>query len=355
MRLKRLAGLLCLISCFALVTSASAAPDQTIRVIVFPGGFNWPLWVAQEKGFASKRGLAIDLTETRNSVEQMRGLVDGRFDLAMTAFDNVVAYHEGETNGGSGAGAPIAAVMGGDNGFLALVAQPNYGAVADLRGQKLAVDALTTGYAFVLQEMLHRAGFTKDDYSLVSAGGVKQRFEGLVGKSFAATLLISPFDEMATRRGLRRLATADDLLGHYQGVTAAVRTDWASNHRGEVTGYISAYRRALDWLYDPGNREEAITIFLRHAPGSTPSEAAAAYAVLIDCQKGLQPEAALDAEGMRMVLALRKQYGPSATLGPPSRYVALQYFDRVARTSSTDGSVGGSSARCPSSPPPKAP
>jgi hypothetical protein len=41
--LARLAVFLLLAGC-ALQPSA---PPQTVTVIVFPGGFNWPIWVAQ--------------------------------------------------------------------------------------------------------------------------------------------------------------------------------------------------------------------------------------------------------------------------------------------------------------------
>ena len=40
--------------------------------------------------------------------------------------------------------------MNRDTGFLSLVTAPDVKAVADLRGTMLSVDALTTGYAFVL-------------------------------------------------------------------------------------------------------------------------------------------------------------------------------------------------------------
>ena len=29
---------------------------QPVSVIVFPGGFNWPIWVAQDQGYFAKAG-----------------------------------------------------------------------------------------------------------------------------------------------------------------------------------------------------------------------------------------------------------------------------------------------------------
>ena len=64
--------------------SAQQAAQQTLKVIVFPGGFNWPIWVAQERGLFAANGLAVKLTPTPNSVFQLTGLIDGKFDIAMT-------------------------------------------------------------------------------------------------------------------------------------------------------------------------------------------------------------------------------------------------------------------------------
>jgi len=50
-----------------------------------PGGFNWPLWAGQSRGFFAEQGLAVALTSTPNSVFQLTGLIGGEFDIAMTA------------------------------------------------------------------------------------------------------------------------------------------------------------------------------------------------------------------------------------------------------------------------------
>jgi ABC-type nitrate/sulfonate/bicarbonate transport system substrate-binding protein len=68
---------------------------EPVSVIVFPGGFNWPIWVAQEKGYFAKGGIEVKLTPTPNSVFQLTGLIEGKFDIAATAIDNVIAYMEG--------------------------------------------------------------------------------------------------------------------------------------------------------------------------------------------------------------------------------------------------------------------
>jgi ABC-type nitrate/sulfonate/bicarbonate transport system substrate-binding protein len=149
---------------------------------VFPGGFNWPIWVAQQKGYFAQNGIEVKLTNTPNSVFQLTGLIEGRFDIAMTAIDNVVAYMEEQGEAKVNRQPDIFAFMGGDNGFLSLVTVPEVKLYADLKGRTLSVDALTTGYAFVLLDLLERGGLKRSDFETVSAGGVLQRWDELKQK-----------------------------------------------------------------------------------------------------------------------------------------------------------------------------
>jgi ABC-type nitrate/sulfonate/bicarbonate transport system substrate-binding protein len=73
--------------------------------------------------------------------------------------------------------------MGSDNRFLRLVTAPEVKTYGDLKGRQLSVDALTTEYAFVLRKLLEKGGLKPDDYELVSAGGVQQRFAALLEKT----------------------------------------------------------------------------------------------------------------------------------------------------------------------------
>src|SRR5438105_2616489 len=122
------------------------APPKTVNLIVFPGGFNWPIWVAQEKGLFATNKVAVKITPTPNSVFQLTNLIDGKFDIAMTAIDNLVAYDEGQGEAPVSTQPDLIAFMGGDSGFLSLVTVPEVKTYADLKGKELSVDARTTGY-----------------------------------------------------------------------------------------------------------------------------------------------------------------------------------------------------------------
>ncbi len=302
---------------------APTAPPKTINVIVFPGGFNWPIWVAQEKGLFAKNGVEVKLTPTPNSVFQLTGLIEGKYDIAMTAIDNLVAYREGQGEVPV-LGPDLIAFMGCDNGFLRLVTVPEVKTYGDLRGKTLSVDALTTGYAFVLLEILERNGLQKDrDYSVERAGGVLQRYQALMEKKQAGTMLLSPFEVQAEARGYNRLANATDVLGRYQGLVGGARKSWADANRDAVIGYIRAFSAAVDWLYDPRNKDEAIAILRKNLSAVNEQAAQTVYSVLLSPSDGFQRKAQIDLEGVRTVLVLRSKYGaPRKALTDP-----MQYYD----------------------------
>lgn len=330
MRIKAFAvAIALLLGLFGAVEAQALTP---LRVIVFPGGFNWPIWAAQKEGFFHQEGVSVKVTPTPSSVYQMTGLLKGKFDIAMTAFDNVVAYDVGEGAAKTSSPAHLFAFMGGDDGFLSLVVPDSIHSYAQLKGRRLAVDSLTTGYAFVLRRMLAEHGLKEGDYRLVSAGGVLERWKAMLEGKFAGTLLVTPFDILARAKGMHPLGYAIGDLHHYQGVVGATRRGWAKGHRAALDAYIRAYTRALTWLYNRSHRAAALEILEHHVPHMTPALAAKTYRVLLGPSGGFFPKAKLSMAGMRTVLALRKEYGaPKKKLDNPKNFYSMRYYDQAMK------------------------
>ena len=301
-----------------------------VSVIVFPGGFNWPIWIAQDKGYFAAGGIEVALTPTPNSVFQLTGLIEGRFDIAHTAIDNVVAYMEGQGEAEVSVAPDLTAFMGGDNGFLALVTQPEIKSYADLRGKTLSVDAMTTGYAFVLFDLLKRNGLMPGDYAVERAGGVMERWQALQQKKHAGTMLVTPFDIMARGAGLNVLDRAIEVYGHYQGVIGAARRQWAKSNSGKLGSYVRGYVAALAYLYDAANKTECVAILQKHLPHMPAAVAEQCYTTMV-APGGFSPTAELDVAGVRKVLDLRSEYGrPQKQLTDPLRYYDPTHY-RAAR------------------------
>jgi ABC-type nitrate/sulfonate/bicarbonate transport system substrate-binding protein len=295
-----------------------------IRVSVFPGGFNWPSFIAIETGMFSREGVIVQLMATTGSVAQMTGLAAGEFEIAITAFDNVVAYFEGQGETPIGARPEFFAFLGSDDSFLSLVCQPGISTVSELRGRAVSVDAASTGYAFVLFDMLERAGLTRGDYRIVKVGGMAQRFEDLCRGGSTATLLSTPYELLAERQGLRVIGRAD---GPYQGNVGAARRGWAVANAESVAAFIRGYVAAICWLFDPVNRSHACEILTRNVPDITTELAGASYSRMLQTGSGFFPDGRLQDAGMEHVLRLRSRYAAgSRRLGDAGKYVDLSYW-----------------------------
>jgi ABC-type nitrate/sulfonate/bicarbonate transport system substrate-binding protein len=315
-----------LLACAALGADAA----QTLRVIVFPGGFNWPLWVGKEKGFFVAQDLDIEITPTPNSVFQMQNLAAGKFDIAFSTVDNVVAYQEGQGEAPLAQPPDFFVFMGGQYGAVQLVARPDIRTIADLKGRKLAVDAATTGYAFVMRKLLQQAGLGESDYELERLGGTAARAEALMQGKTAATILTSPLEIAPEAQGCRRLADAVDAVGPYQAVLGVARRSWARENEAALIGYIRGYVAALDWLEDPAHRDEAVAIYRKHLPRASEADAHRAWQVLLASGEGLQKKGKLDLRGIETVLRLRSEFArPRKILDDPSKYVDESYYRKA--------------------------
>lgn len=282
-------------------------PPVSVNVIAFPGASSWPLWAAQRDGFFAREGLEVFLSLTPNSVHMARELHAGRAQMALTSMDNVLAYGLGEGEVSLGTPADFFAFMSVDDGLLSLMAQPGNENVMQLRGQTLAVDALSTGYAFVLKELLAQHGLAESDVELVSVGTGMERLEALRERRCAATLLNTPLCLAAEAVGKIRLIRASAVLGAYQGVVAAARRSWARDHQTQIHAFMRGYDAGLRWLCAPKNADEARAVLIERQP-LLRNVADDAYRVLIT-DRGLDRGLRLRHEAVETVMRLREKYG----------------------------------------------
>lgn len=306
-----------------------AASPISLDIIAFPGAPNLPIFVAQEKGMFEAAGVKVNLTTTPNSAYQAENLAAGKFQIAGTAFDNVVAYQEGQ-----GAVAlkdtDFFAFMGATQIELAFVVAPDVKSYADLKGKSLALDALSTGFAFVLYEMLKRGGLTSSDYTMATVGATPQRWESVKAGTHAGTLTIEPFTSIAKANGFHVLDTSGNLFESYQGGSFAASRRWAAANPDAVKGFIKGYLAGLDWVLAPENRAAATEILLRNMPEIKPPVAPKVMDSLLSPRSGLTPRGRILDDGVETVLHLRSQYGKGAVpLKDPAKYIDLRYYQAV--------------------------
>ena len=115
--------------------SAAYAQQRNIEVILFGGTSSLPVYVAKDKGFFEREGVNVNITPTPNSGFQMSNLISGKFNIAGTAIDNLIAYMEGQGTAKVDREPDLITIMGLSSTELTIVAQPEYKSIADLKGK----------------------------------------------------------------------------------------------------------------------------------------------------------------------------------------------------------------------------
>lgn len=320
-----LASLFLALGCCLVTETGGAAEPTPLRVKVFPGAQNLPLYVGLAKGIFAKHGVKVDLQFTASSTELREGLAAGAFDIAVSAVDNAVAMVEA-------AGKDTVIVMGGDGGMNDFIVQPEIGSFAKLRGRTLIVDAPNTAYALVARKILLNHGL-KDgqDYTVKAVGGGAQRLKAILAdKGNSAVLLNTPFSIQALQGGLRTLGRAVDLLGPYQANGAYVMRAWARANAEALERWIAGYVESLRWAMHPANRAECVAL-LSERLKLAPEMAEWIFYLLTEPRYGLASDAKFDLQGFNNLLALRAEMEGQWGGKPPApeKYIDLSYYQRA--------------------------
>ncbi len=300
-------------------------PLEPVKLILF----TWPspLAVGDAKGFFTEEGIRLEGTITRNSVEQIRGILNGTWDLAQAATDNVIAYDELE-------GADLAVFASVERGLgMALYVPSSVKSVQDLKGKVMGVDAIASGFTFILRKMLLVNGLdlSRKDYELVAVGGTTQRLQALKEGKIAGALLSVSFEDQAKQAGLVPLIAAREIFDNFLSTSWAGRRTWAAANSDRLVRFLRAYIKSVDWLSDPSNQKEAVAI-LANRQKISPEVASRLLSQEMDPTTGIITKAAIDVKGLEAVLKLRWEMNLLKTAVPPvEKYYDLTYYNRAVQ------------------------
>ena len=296
---------------------------ETIKLLQFRAAYNLPVHVGIETGIFARHGLTVETEYTPGSLYLSQALREGRCDIGHTGADDIIA--DVESNGSS----DLFIFMGLHSGLFSLVGSPDCTSVDALVGRSIGVDAKTSGFALVLERMLHAGGFARDNYELIEVGGWERRYLALLEGKIAATLLTEPFVENALKAHCHLLARDFEMIPSYQGTCGAASRRWAGRHPERLIQYIRAYVEATQWCFQRQNRQACLEILARHSEihGGAAEHTLAA---LLDPDHGLYPTAALNLPGVTAALEVRADLG---YLPPPipavEKYVDLSYYEKA--------------------------
>jgi len=292
------AGILGGVVAMLLMTGATAQAQKEMRKIrlnVFR--IDAATVAARVNGYFAAEGFDVDVTQTPNSTDQMRGLSQGKYEIVSTAFDNVLAWSGKE-------GAEIVAIAQiSDRTVLRVFVRPEIKDWSDLKGKKLAADAVDTAFALVLRRVLlaHGLDMTKGDYELLALGATGARLESMVKGETYAGILNPPFDGKALAAGMRRIGDSRQVLPDYPNTVLATSREWAQKNRDVARAYLRAWLKGMAWVKDPANRDVAIKMVGAELK-LNPKQAT-------ESVDELSNTGVLNLPGLQVVLDLRNQFG----------------------------------------------
>lgn len=274
---------------------AQTKESQKIRLNVFR--VDAATVAARTRSLFAAEGLEVTVFPTPSSTDQMRGVSKGTYDIVATAFDNVLAWSGRE-------GAEIVAVAQiSDRTVLPVIVRPEIKSWSDLKGKRLAADAVDTAFALVLRRILLANGLdlTRGDYELVAVGAPSQRLESMMKGETVAGILNPPFDMKALDAGMRQIGDSREVLPDYPNTIFAVNREWGQNNRNSLLGFLRAWLTGMRWVKDPANRQEAVKLV-----GAELKVNPKAAQERID---ELSTSGNLNLPGLETVLNLRTQFG----------------------------------------------
>ena len=312
-----------------LVPAVGAEPASQERIsfnvgLVSYTALQWPLFAAQSIGSLDQEGLALDMTILGGAPQVAAAQLGGSVDVGNADMYSLIRAVE--------RGANLASFMSEfPVPIYGLLARPNVGSYADLRGETIIVDSPNGVTRWLVGRMIAQGGLGRDDASYVFAGGTPERLAALQAGTVAAAMLAQPFDFSAERQGFRRLGNSNDVVRTFEFIDYSASRDWMSRNENTLARFIRGYRAGQRWLYDPANKEQAIQV-LSAQTRLAPEDSRATYELYIErahsFPEGMRPDPA----GVQAVLDSLVELGDLTRPTPPvSKYVDTAYVERYGQ------------------------
>ncbi|HMA08355.1 MAG TPA: ABC transporter substrate-binding protein [Ramlibacter sp.] len=220
-----------------------------------------PLLVEEEKGFYKANGIALDYVPGAGGGDAIRNILSGQADVAFTDPGSLfTALDKGEK---------LRAIYDIYPQNVFNVVSLKSAAInkpADLKGKKIGVYSLSSGTRQNLQVLLHQAGLTEADVTVVVTGVLN--FAPLLQGQVDATAATDTGLLVGRRKGLGDVNVME--VGKYLNVSSdlyVVREEVYRQKKAVLRKFLKAYRDSAAWMI--ANPQEAAQLAAQHAIDGT--------------------------------------------------------------------------------------
>jgi NitT/TauT family transport system substrate-binding protein len=242
------------------IAASSAEPAcaqaKITEGFVSHGALQWPEYIATEFGWFKENGATVDMIVVGPGAAQQ--LAAGALDLGYSGFPDFVRA--------ANQGAPLKIVINAISAPpYAVYAKPAIKKIADLKGKMVSIGGVKDVTLIYMEAFIAAAGLKAKDLDFVYAKATQDRLAALVSGGADAAILYPPSTFRAGTAGFTYLGDIETYLKDFPFTVWAVNTDWAARNREALLGYVRAYGRAIRWLYDPKNKDQAVDILVKYS------------------------------------------------------------------------------------------
>jgi NitT/TauT family transport system substrate-binding protein len=255
------------------VFTPGAAQSQTkiVAGMVAHGPPQWPQYIAMEFGWFKQDNIELELLGVGGSGAQQ--LAGGSLNIAHSGYPDF--------SRASLRGAQLKIII---NDIVAspyaVFAKPQIKEIADLKGKTISIGGVTDVTLIYMKAFLASAGLKTTDVDFVYAKAAGDRFSALVSGGVDATILNPPSYFKAAGLGYTNLGETAPHVKDVPFTVWAANSDWAAKNRLALMAFARSYKRGVEWLYNPANKQQAIDILVKHAK-QDPKDSELAYDYLI--------------------------------------------------------------------------
>ena len=298
------------------IVTPSHAQTRIVQGFVSHGALQWPEYIATELGWFKENGVQLEMIVVGGGAAQQ--LAAGALNIGYSGFPDFIRA----TN----QGAPVKIVINGiAQPPYAVFAKPQIKNISDLKGKIVSIGGSKDVTLLYVEALIGSAGLKAKDIDFIYAKATQDRFAALISGGADAAILYPPATFRAAAQGFTNLGDIEPHLKDFPFTVWAANTDWAQKNRPALLAYVKAYGRAVRWLYDPKNKDQAVDILVKYSKQSK-KDSADTYDYFITKLKAFSADGLIsEAAYKKMMDGLISLGDMKAPLPPSSKFIDASF------------------------------
>ena len=229
-------------------------------------------WIAEERGFFKKNGLAASLVLIQSGTTLVQALVGGDVDIGFTAPPAIVSAVAG--------GVDLKIILGQANSLNFIVAaQPEIKRIQDIVGKRVGVSRTgsSTWIGLMMALEHYHLDPVKEKITIMSAGTDPARFAALTTRALDAAIINPGFGPQLRSLGYNVIARLNDLGVPYTQGSLVTTGRFIQDQRDRIQRLVRSWVEAMQYCTDPKNRSDVLRILTAKLKFKDSKEAVAHY------------------------------------------------------------------------------